>query len=124
MHSFVSALRRPPTWPAALAITAVLLLLMLALRLLVYPDRITPLSYALPLLIALWPRDRWLLWTLAVCFLALSTSKLHWILPEDYFDVARQRNQVRDFIVMNVVAIVLCPCDSKAIGTASTPTIV
>jgi len=34
------------------------------------------------------------------------------------FDVARQRNQVKDFIVMNVAAIVLCPCESKAIGTA------
>ena len=34
------------------------------------------------------------------------------------FDVARQRNQVKDFIVRKVSAIVLCPCDSKAIGTA------
>jgi ribose transport system substrate-binding protein len=34
------------------------------------------------------------------------------------FDVARQQNQVKDFIVKKVVAIVLCPCDSKAIGPA------
>ena len=34
------------------------------------------------------------------------------------FDVARQRNQVKDFIVRKVSAIVLCPTDSKAIGTA------
>ncbi len=34
------------------------------------------------------------------------------------FDVARQLNQVADFIVRKVDAIVLCPCDSKAIGTA------
>jgi len=32
------------------------------------------------------------------------------------FDVARQQNQVKDFIVKGVAAIVLCPCDSKAIG--------
>jgi ribose transport system substrate-binding protein len=32
------------------------------------------------------------------------------------FDVARQRNQVADFIVRRVDAIVLAPCDSKAIG--------
>ena len=32
------------------------------------------------------------------------------------FDVAKQQNQVRDFIVRKVSAIVLCPCDSKAIG--------
>lgn len=34
------------------------------------------------------------------------------------FDVARQRNQVSDFIVQGVDAIVLSPADSKAIGTA------
>jgi ribose transport system substrate-binding protein len=32
------------------------------------------------------------------------------------FDVARQQNQVKDFIVQKVAAIVLTPCDSKAIG--------
>ncbi|MDX1945294.1 MAG: substrate-binding domain-containing protein [Pirellulaceae bacterium] len=32
------------------------------------------------------------------------------------FDVAKQRAQVDDFIVSKVAAIVLCPCDSQAIG--------
>ncbi len=31
-------------------------------------------------------------------------------------DVAKQGNQVKDFIVRQVAAIVLCPCDSKSIG--------
>jgi ribose transport system substrate-binding protein len=34
------------------------------------------------------------------------------------FDVAKQQNQVKDFIVKKVAAIVLCPSDSKAIGPA------
>jgi ribose transport system substrate-binding protein len=34
------------------------------------------------------------------------------------FDVAKQQNQVKDFIVQEVAAIVLCPCDSQAIGPA------
>lgn len=34
------------------------------------------------------------------------------------FDAARQRNQVADFIVQKTAAIVLSPCDSKAVGTA------
>jgi ribose transport system substrate-binding protein len=34
------------------------------------------------------------------------------------FDVARQQNQVKDFIVGKVAAIVLCPCDSRSIGPA------
>ena len=34
------------------------------------------------------------------------------------FDVAKQQNQVKDFIVRKVSAIVLCPCDSKSIAPA------
>src|SRR5688500_20310144 len=34
------------------------------------------------------------------------------------FDVAKQQNQVKDFIVQKVSAIVLTPCDSKSIGPA------
>jgi ribose transport system substrate-binding protein len=34
------------------------------------------------------------------------------------FDVAKQQNQVKDFIAKRVAAIVLCPCDSKSIGPA------
>lgn len=33
-------------------------------------------------------------------------------------DAARQRDQVNDFIVKKASAIVLCPCDSRAVGTA------
>jgi ribose transport system substrate-binding protein len=33
------------------------------------------------------------------------------------FDVARQQNQIKDFIVQKAAAIVLTPCDSKAIGS-------
>jgi ribose transport system substrate-binding protein len=34
------------------------------------------------------------------------------------FDVARQKDQIQDFIVRKVNAIVVCPCDSKSIGTS------
>ncbi|HUV29676.1 MAG TPA: substrate-binding domain-containing protein [Acidobacteriota bacterium] len=34
------------------------------------------------------------------------------------FDVAKQKDQVHDFIVRDVNAIIVCPCDSKSIGTA------
>ncbi len=33
-------------------------------------------------------------------------------------DLAKQRNQVQDFLVQKVSAIVLCPCKSKGIGSA------
>ena len=34
------------------------------------------------------------------------------------FDVARQKDQLNDFIIQKVNAIVVCPCDSRSIGTA------
>lgn len=34
------------------------------------------------------------------------------------FDVTRQQNQISDYIVSKVNAIVLCPCDARAIGPA------
>lgn len=34
------------------------------------------------------------------------------------FDPARQQNQINDFIVKRVAAILLCPTDSRAIGTS------
>jgi ribose transport system substrate-binding protein len=40
------------------------------------------------------------------------------IVTSGEFDVAKQQNQVKDFIVKKVSAIVLCPCDSKSIGPA------
>src|ERR1051326_2256107 len=40
------------------------------------------------------------------------------LLSSGEFDSAKQRNQVSDFIARHVDAIVLSPCDSKAIGTS------
>ncbi len=34
------------------------------------------------------------------------------------FDVARQKDQLENFIVRRVTAIVVCPCDSRSIGTS------
>ncbi|MGB2820820.1 MAG: substrate-binding domain-containing protein, partial [Phycisphaerae bacterium] len=40
------------------------------------------------------------------------------IVTSGEFDVAKQQDQVKDFIVKKVTAIVLTPCDSKSIGPA------
>ena len=34
------------------------------------------------------------------------------------FDVAKQKDQIQDFIVRKVNAIIVSPCDSRSIGTA------
>jgi ribose transport system substrate-binding protein len=45
-------------------------------------------------------------------------SGIHVIVVGAEFDPAKQKDQVSDFIVKHVDAIVLCPADSKAIGTS------
>ncbi|MGH7491516.1 MAG: substrate-binding domain-containing protein [bacterium] len=40
------------------------------------------------------------------------------IMTAGEFDPAKQQNQVSDFVVKKVAAILLCPTDSKAIGTS------
>jgi ribose transport system substrate-binding protein len=40
------------------------------------------------------------------------------IIVSGEFDPARQQQQVNDFITANRVAIVLCPCNSQAVGAA------
>lgn len=40
------------------------------------------------------------------------------ILTSGEYNVAAQKDQVNDFIVKKVDAIILCPCDSKAVGTS------
>jgi len=40
------------------------------------------------------------------------------VITSGEYDPAKQQNQIKDFIVRRVSAIVLCPCDSKAIGPA------
>jgi ribose transport system substrate-binding protein len=49
---------------------------------------------------------------------AADTAGFELLITAGEFDVARQKDQINDFIVRKVNAIVVCPCDSKSIGTA------
>ena len=42
----------------------------------------------------------------------------HLLIQSGEFDVARQKDQLENFLVRKVDAIVLCPCDSRSIGTS------
>lgn len=54
---------------------------MYVLRLVWFRDLNTGLSYGLPLLLCLWHRDRWLLWSLFVAMIALAAYKIFLVLP-------------------------------------------
>src|SRR5512138_2866369 len=51
------------------------------LRLAIFPDEFVPLTYALPLLIPLWHRDRRMLWAMAAAFVCLTVVKVLWLDP-------------------------------------------
>jgi signal transduction histidine kinase/Skp family chaperone for outer membrane proteins len=65
----------------SVAIFAASVALMYVVRFVWFRDATVSLSWGLPLLICLWHRDRALLWTLAVTFLAMATYKAVWVLP-------------------------------------------
>ena len=49
---------------------------------------------------------------------AASEAGFELLITAGEFDVAKQKDQIHDFIVRNVNAIIVSPCDSKSIGTA------
>lgn len=91
MQPSVIAPRRKPPLAWAIAASAVLVLAMVWLRIAVYPHRLGPLSFALPLLIALWHRNRGLLWGMAASFMALAVFHVVWLMPRDAFDYSDQQ---------------------------------
>ena len=74
--------RHPPAWLAttvALGVT----LVWGAVRLLIFDDRTFPLTFVLPLLVCVWTRRAWHLWTMAGVFLAMAAWKFAWVLPHE-----------------------------------------
>jgi ribose transport system substrate-binding protein len=49
---------------------------------------------------------------------AAATAGFELLITAGEFDVAKQKDQIHDFIVKGVNAIIVSPCDSKSIGTA------
>jgi signal transduction histidine kinase/CheY-like chemotaxis protein len=77
--------RDRPSFALALSVCLGATLLMVWLRLVVFDDRILPLSSSVPLLLCLWARDTRLLYGMALVFSISSVAKVLWILPEGQF---------------------------------------
>ena len=75
-----SILRRPPAW-VAVAVCVGAIVVMAALRLGMFPDRILPIAYGIPVVLFVWLRQRPLLWLAVLAFTAISTVKYFWALP-------------------------------------------
>ncbi len=71
--------------PSLLLTTLIILLLSGvwgAVRLFVYSESIFPLTFVLPLLVCVWTRRRWQLWTMAAIYAAMTVAKIFLILPD------------------------------------------
>jgi signal transduction histidine kinase len=56
--------------------------LMVVLRLILFPNRMTPIGYGVPLILFVWLGDRRVLWGCAVAFIAISVIEIFVILPQ------------------------------------------
>jgi signal transduction histidine kinase len=72
----------------ALAATLGLIVLWGAIRLWLTDTSVFPLTYAIPLLVHVWTRDRRLLWAMAGTFLVFHTVKIFVLLPPGTFSAA------------------------------------
>src|SRR5690606_7892638 len=70
--------------PSLLLSTTVVFLLLgtwIALRLLLFPSLVTPVTFVLPLMVCAWSMRRWQLWLMAVAFVAKTLVKASWLMP-------------------------------------------
>src|SRR5512140_230266 len=71
-----------PSRAVSIAVFVVSVGFMAWLRLWDFRDRFISLTYAVPLLLCLWQRDRVLLWSMSGAFVLMATVKAFWLMPD------------------------------------------
>lgn len=98
--------------PPPLRLAAVASLTALAaftfIRLYLYPDRSVPLTYALPLLLGVWHKNRTLHWTLAALLAIVAAGQVFWIFPDEAAPlVSRPVSYLMMLANIGIVAVVV-----------------
>lgn len=83
------SLARPTVFPASLAAFGIAFL-WIYIRTYVFQDIVLPLTYVLPLMVCVWTRMKWQVWTMAALFIIASVTKILWILPDDHLTSSEQ----------------------------------
>lgn len=83
------SLARPTAFPASLAAFGIAFL-WIYIRTYVFQDIVLPLTYVLPLMVCVWTRMKWQVWTMAALFITASVSKILWILPDHHLSSEEQ----------------------------------
>ena len=79
---------RPPSRAISIAVSATLVAAWGFIRLGLFETTVFPLTYAIPLLVCVWTRDRLALWAMAFAFAAFHTIKMFWLVSPDLFSPA------------------------------------
>lgn len=81
---------RVPSRALSVVIFAIAVALVAVLRFHVFRDDFIPLASGLPLLVCLWHRDRWLLWSMALALTVMAAAKTFFVVPDAvYYETAK-----------------------------------
>jgi signal transduction histidine kinase/response regulator RpfG family c-di-GMP phosphodiesterase len=77
-------------------------------RLYLYPDRAVPLTYALPLLLGVWHKNRTLHWTLTALLAIVAAGQVFWVFPPEVAArVSRPTSYAMMLANIGIVAVVV-----------------
>jgi hypothetical protein len=73
----------PPPLAAAVAATGAAIAAFAFIRLYLYTDRSVPLTYALPLLLGVWHKNRVIHWGATVLMAVIAGAQVLWLFPDE-----------------------------------------
>jgi signal transduction histidine kinase/ActR/RegA family two-component response regulator len=98
----------PPPLRAALVASLAAVAAFAFVRLYLYTDRSVPLTYALPLLMALWHKNRRLHWFITACLAVIAGYQVLWLFPDEVAaTVSRPTTYVMMLANIGIVAVVV-----------------
>jgi signal transduction histidine kinase len=93
--------RRPPLW-LAVTIAVIAVVVMAVLRLLIFPHKVVPIAYGVPLILFVWLRHRGLLWFTVGAFTVISVIKFFVALPANDPENVSPTLRLVDFLLIQV----------------------
>ncbi len=98
----------PPALGSALTASLLAVAAFAFVRLYLYTDRSVPLTYALPLLMALWHKNRRLHWFITGCMAVIAGYQVLWLFPDEVAAlVSRPATYVMMLANIGIVAVVV-----------------
>ena len=92
-----------PSVIASTLVVAMLTALWAVVRLILFRDTALPLTFVVPLIVCVWSRRRWQLWSMVAAFTVVAVAKASWVLP-GYVLSEQERWSFLGVTVFNILA--------------------